>query len=57
MKEAVGERAAELFVEEHEQKCGFGSFVGEPVVLPVIVFDNKIFGSTTGGFTISNIFG
>ncbi len=31
VKEAVGQRAAELFVEEHEHEGDLGSFVGEPV--------------------------
>ena len=31
MKQAVGERAAELFVEEDEHQGDFGPFVGEPV--------------------------
>ena len=31
VKEAVGEWAAKLFVEEHEDEGDLGSFVGEPV--------------------------
>ena len=31
VEKTVGERAAELFVEEHKQEGDFGSFFGEPV--------------------------
>ena len=31
VKEAIGEGAAELFMEEHEQEGDLGSFLGEPV--------------------------
>ena len=44
MQEAVGQRAAELFVEEHAQKCGFGSFVAEPVGVAVAVAFHQAVG-------------
>ena len=42
MKEAVGQRPAELFVEEHEQEGGPGSFVAEPVSLAAVAFDQAV---------------
>ena len=43
MKETVGKRAAELFVEEHEQERGLGSFVAEPVgVAAAIAFHQAV---------------
>lgn len=43
MKETVGQRPAELFVEEHEQERGPGSFVAEPVGVAVAVaFDQAV---------------
>ncbi len=44
MKEAVGQRPAELFVEEHEQERGLGSFVAEPVGVAAAVSFHQAVG-------------